>query len=119
MTEQGSTIFIEVPRAEQIARLNDRLRRSGEGGQIVITKGVMRLWGFDAANLREALASYDGFDAGNDPHGERDFGDLDLFNAELLWKIDYYDTSLKFGSEDPADASVTSRVLTVLLASEW
>ena len=110
---------VAVPRAEAIARLNDQLRKTGTGGTIMITRGVASLSGFDRTALLTALAAYDGFDADNDPHGNRDFGDLTLWGADLLWKIDYYDADLKFGSDDPADASVTRRALTVMLTSEW
>lgn len=109
----------DVPRAEAIARLNDQLRKTGTGGTIMITQGVRRITGFDPAVLAKALAEYSGFDADNDPHGERDFGDLTLWGWDLLWKVEYYDLALKFGSEDPADPATTRRVLTVLLASEW
>ena len=110
---------VQLPRAEAIARLNDQLRKTGKGGTIVVTRSVMDLGEFDAQMLKEAIAAYDGFDADNDPHGERDFGDLTLWRAELLWKIDYYDTGLQFGSDDPANAKTTKRVLTVMLAGDW
>lgn len=110
---------LEQPRAEANARLNDRLRVTGIGGAIVITSGVRALPGFDAAILTGVLQRYAEFDGDNDPHGERDFGDLDVFGAELLWKIDYYDMQLEYGSPDPADPKVTKRVLTVMLASEY
>ncbi|WP_139797485.1 DUF3768 domain-containing protein [Novosphingobium sp. B1] len=31
----------------------------------------------------------------------------------------YYDKNHKYGSDDPANAEVTRRVLTVMLASDW
>ena len=65
------------------------------------------------------VAAYDGFDADNDPHGERDFGDLALWEATLLFKIEYYDSDMQFGSDDPANSSVTRRVLTVMTSSDW
>ncbi|MEO6114555.1 MAG: DUF3768 domain-containing protein [Sphingomicrobium sp.] len=109
----------DVPRAEKIARLNDQLRTTGTGGQILITRGVMALPGFDAPALMQALKQYDSFDIDNDPHGERDFGGFDLWSAEQLFKVDYYAPDMMFGSNDPADPAVTHRVLTVMLAEEY
>lgn len=119
MTDHATATFNEVPRAETIARLNDQLRKKGMGGTIVITQNVMRISGFDAVALAAALANYDEFDSDNDPHGERDFGDLTFFGNNLLFKIDYYDLSMEFGSDDPADPDATHRVLTVMMASDW
>lgn len=119
MNIDNATNCAKLPRAEAIAQLNDNLRKTGEGGTIVVTRGVSSLKGFDRRALTAALAAYDSFDADNDPHGERDFGDLKLFDADLLWKIDYYDKDRKFGSDDPADPNVTTRVLTIMLVTEW
>lgn len=119
MQQHEMNTCAQLPRTEQIARLNDTLRKTGQGGTIVFTSGLTNVSGFDAAVLMDALANYAAFDADNDPHGERDFGDLTLFGYDLLWKIDYYDPQLEFGSNDPANASITKRVLTVLLAREW
>lgn len=116
---QATMNCAQLPRAEAIAQLNDALRKQGEGGVIVVTRGVRALPGFDAAELINALASYGGFDVDNDPHGERDFGDLTLFDSDLLWKIDYYDPTLAFASNDPADATQTRRVLTIMLSAEY
>ena len=110
---------LAVPRAEAIARLNDQLRKTATGGTIMVTKGVLAISGYNSLELAEALAAYDAFDAENDPHGERDFGDSPLWGEEIFWKIDYDDVDLKFGSDDPADPNKTKRVLTVMLMSEW
>lgn len=55
----------------------------------------------------------------NDPYGERDFGSIELEGERYFWKIDYYDRTLRFGAEDPADTSETMRVLTLMHASEY
>ena len=59
------------------------------------------------------------FNGDDDPHGERDFGVFEHQGQKLFWKIDYYDPTLSFGSDDPTDLSKTHRVLTILLASEY
>lgn len=119
METQTTAPCAQVPRAEAIARLNDQLRKTGHGGTVVITQGIQNLTGFRAATLCAALADYNEWDCENDPHGERDFGDITLFGANLLFKIDYYDKDLQFASDDAADPTVTQRVLTVMLASDW
>jgi hypothetical protein len=44
---------------------------------------------------------------------------IDWRGTKLFWKIDCYDRELHFGSPDPADPTVTTRVLTLMLASEY
>lgn len=117
VSEQQS--LARAPSAERIAELNDKLRKTARGGQVMVTRGVTALPGFDAAVLMVRLAACDSFDEANDPHGERDFGGLDLWGAELLWKIDCYDSEMANASPNPADESVTARVLTVMLAEEY
>ena len=65
------------------------------------------------------VATFDDFTADNDPHGEHDFGSFDLAGDKFFWKIDYYDPTLEFGSDDPADPTKTTRVLTLMLAAEY
>ena len=69
----------------------------------------------------EALAAvkiYKAFTSENDPYGEHDFGIFEIDEEQLAWKIDYYDLSMRFGSQDPADPSRTKRVLTIMLEEE-
>lgn len=119
MDSETKNVCIGVPRAETIARFNDKVRKEARGGSVMVTSGVRGLPGFNVRRLLELLASYDRFDPDNDPHGERDFGDLTFDGADLLWKVDCYDTDMVYGSPDPADPAVTRRVLTVMLASEY
>ena len=63
--------------------------------------------------------AFDAFTEDNDPHGEHDFGAFDHAGHRIFWKIDYYDQSLEFGSENPADPAKTTRVLTIMLADEY
>ena len=119
MTDHETKPDISMSRTNAIARLNDELRKTGQGGKLMITRSVSKLSGYRPDILATALAEYDGFSARNDPYAERDFGNLTLFGTDLLWKIDYYDTEHKFGSEDPANPEITRRVLTVMTAADW
>ena len=103
----------------RIRELNDRLRKTLIGGRVMITQGAASEGEAFVAEAVRAVRSFDGFDPGNDPHGEHDFGSLDVAGRRLFFKIDYYDTSLAYGSPDPADPAVTERVLTIMLASEY
>ena len=118
MTNTEDTDCMTLLRAEIIARLNDQLRKSGEGGTVVITRNVRGLEGLNAPELATALANYDGFDEDNNPHGERDMGHFVLFDTDLYFKIDYFDQDLKFCSDDPADASITHRILTIMIKAD-
>jgi hypothetical protein len=116
--EHMSNIEIE-PSAPIIAQLNDELRRFGRGGRIVVTPGVQARGAAFLGEALEALRNFEAFDARNDPYGEHDCALIEVEGQSLLWKIDYYDTSLTLHSPDPADASVTCRVLTLMLADEY
>lgn len=119
MASELMNTCVQTPRAEAIAQLNDTLRKTGSGGAITVTRGVRLLPGFCPMAIMSELGAYSRFDPHNDPHGERDFGDLTLFGEDLLWKIDYYDDTLTYGSDDPADPAKTQRVLTVMLAGDY
>jgi hypothetical protein len=123
-------------RAERIAALNDRARQAmGIGCTLVATVGFVSLPEADQCRVRELVETFDAFDEGNDPHGERDFGTIYQLadgrwtterprlpedeRERVFWKLDYYDLDLTGGSENPADATVTRRVLTIMLSDEY
>ncbi len=101
----------------RIAELNDHLRCSNAGGLVAITQGVLSTG--SVAVILAKVRAFNTFDADNDPYGQRDFGSLDWDGEKVFWKIDYYDQAMHFWSPDPADPSVTCRVLTIMLASEY
>ena len=55
------------------------------------------------------------FAAVDDVH---DFGAFDHAGERYMFKIDYYDRDLEHAAEDPADASKTTRVLTIMRADD-
>ena len=102
-----------------IALLNDAFRTTLSGGTVLMTSGVAALSTDVVAMAVRKVVTFDGFTAANDPHGEHDFGSFDLAGHRFMWKIDYYDLRCEFGSDDPADPAKTTRVLTIMLASEY
>ena len=108
-----------VSSAARIAALNDSLRRHHTGGRLFLTSGVARMGDEAIPGVLTTVAAFTAFSDDNDPYGEHDFGAFEHDGARLFWKIDYYDKDLRFGSPDPADPAVTTRVLTVMLADEY
>lgn len=106
-------------KSEKIRELNDRFRQTFSGGQVVITSGVDALPVETKQKVLKAVQSFDKFDKGNDPHHEHDFGAFEIDGMKFFFKLSYYDLSMEYGSEDPADPTVTKRVLTVMLAEEY
>jgi len=105
--------------AEEIRALNDAFRTTMTGGRVMMTAGVDALPSDVKAVVIRRVATFSEFTEDNDPHGEHDFGNFTLSGRKFFWKIDYYDANMEFGSEDPADPAKTTRVLTIMLASEY
>lgn len=106
-------------RKVRIRRLNDDLRKGRGKGELLVTPGVIDLANGALPDIFALLRDYDAFTIDNDPYGEHDFGAFSYRGAKLFWKIDYYDRSLHFGSDDPANEAITTRVLTLMLAREY
>jgi Protein of unknown function (DUF3768) len=104
---------------DRIRALNDAFRRSFAGGTIVVTAGFESLPAKQRGLILGKIRTFDQFNEDNDPHCERDFGLIEDGDVRCIWKIDYYDQDMELMSPDPADPSVTTRVLTVMLAEEY
>jgi hypothetical protein len=116
---KGNTMTTTTNSKKRIQELNDAFHRTGQGGRFCFTAGVS---GLGVPFSHQALAvvrAYDSFTTDNDPHQEHDFGSFTLDGRKLFWKIDYYDAACLYGSEDPADPSKTTRVLTIMLVEEY
>ncbi len=106
-------------KTKQIAALNDLLRQTFWGGQIIMTDGIATLNQQTIDQIFAAVRDFDSFTEDNDPHGEHDFGCVTVVENKVFWKIDYYDTRMEFASPDPANPVETCRVLTIMLAEEY
>lgn len=67
----------------------------------------------DIARILAKVRNFNNFTKDNDPYGEHDFGSFDYNGEKIYWKIDYYDKSYCYLSENPANLDITNRVLTV------
>jgi hypothetical protein len=105
--------------ADRVRALNDILRRTLSGGTLVLTAGIIALGRERQQLILDAIAAFDRFEPDDDPYGEHDFGALEAAGERVFWKVDYYDRSGRYASSDPADASITRRLLTVMLAGEY
>lgn len=103
----------------EIRRLNDELRQRFKGGKVMLSAGIAALSKPEIASIIAAVASFEEFTGDNDPHSEHDCALLDWQEHRIMFKIDYYDPSLQFHSDDPADPKITTRVMTVMFASEY
>jgi hypothetical protein len=67
----------------------------------------------------KTIAVFDDFCHANDPYEEHDFGSFEVDGHRIFFKIDYLDQAVTCHSPDPADPSVTKRVITIMLAEEY
>jgi hypothetical protein len=104
---------------DRIRALNDDLRKHLLGGGAVITAGIAALGPEAVARLVKTIAVFDDFCHANDPQEEHDVGSFRFDEVDVMFKIDYYDAALNFHSPNPADASVTTRIITIMRADEY
>lgn len=113
----------------KVRQLNDQLRQTLTGGTVVMTAGIMALSPDKQAEVIAKVKDFDVFTPDNDPWDEHDMGVIEIevpgsgfggtVTERVFWKMDYYDLTRAYLSPDPADASVTERVLTIMLADEY
>jgi Protein of unknown function (DUF3768) len=103
----------------RIRRLNDAFRKTLTGGTLMLTAGIVALGADKQARILAAVSAFDAFDRDNDPWHEHDMGALSVDGERVFFKIDYYDLTRAMHSPDPADARVTERVMTIMLAEEY
>jgi hypothetical protein len=101
----------------KVRALNDAFRQRLHGGRVVTTASLAEHP--HLSTILNLVHYYSAFSEDNDPYGEHDFGDLVFEGEKIFWKIDYYDKSLSQGSEDPSDPVLTTRVLTIMRATEY
>jgi hypothetical protein len=111
-----------MPDTAKIRALNDQLRSTFRGGKIAATPGILGIGNLPA--ILKQLSTFSAFDPGDDPYHEHDFGAFKVAAEDgserlVFFKIDYYDPELMMGSPNPADPTLTARILTLMLAEEY
>ena len=111
-------------RTARIARLNDDARLGlDRRARILFTSNCLETFrptpeihlAFVQAELLKAFRHCE-FAADSPEH---DFASI-LHRERKVWmKIDYYDLTCDYGSEDPANAAITTRVITILLPEDY
>ena len=85
----------------------------------MIARGVAELDDTAVSQILAQVRSYDRFTPEDDPYQEHDFASFRWGEVQVFWKFDYYDLDVTIHSADPADETVTTRVLTIMLADEY
>lgn len=103
----------------KICELNDAFRMTFRGGRVCMSSGVASLPKATRAEIIAKVRAFTEFTEDNDSYGQHDFGVVEIAEHRVFWKIDYYDARCEYGSEDPANPDVTTRVLTIFFADEY
>ncbi len=104
---------------DKIRELNDILRTTFTNGKVLTTIGIRSKPVEDVSRILAKVRSYNKFNKSNNPYGENDYGSFAFKGEVIIWKIDYYDKDYRFLSENPADPTITNRVMTVMLGNEY
>lgn len=106
----------------KIAELNDKLRQNlfnpGKD-KVILTQGVSNLPFPEQLQILLKVKLFNNFNKGNDVYQEHDFGKIEYKGKDYFFKIDYYDTSMEYASDDPSNPDITTRVLTIMRADEY
>jgi hypothetical protein len=105
--------------SEKIRELNDTLRRTFMGGQIMLSSGVAALGDETKTKVLTAFREFDAFNDKNNPHGEHDLCNFEIDGHRILAQCDYYDTDMRYLSDDPSNSRITKRVWTLCISEEY
>jgi hypothetical protein len=100
-------------RFKEMARRNDIARQLGLN--VVLTKKAAELP--DIEELLRVVRTFDKFSKHDDFYGWHDLGRFEWSGQSVLWKIDYFDSTLTH-FEDPL-SETCKRIVTIMLASEY
>lgn len=106
-------------KTEMIRKLNDNFRTCLKGGKVMLTIGIRTKSDIEQIEILEKVVNFNDFNKNNDPYLEHDSASFDYKGERIIWKIDYYDKDYRYMSENPADPTITNRVLIIMTAEEY
>ena len=112
-------MLVQMVDRDKIRQLNDSFRRTFIGGDVVLTRGIRMKSEKEVAEILERVRTFKDFTPANNPYSENDSASFDYKGERIIWKIDYYDKNYRYMSENPADPTITNRLLTIMTASEY
>jgi Protein of unknown function (DUF3768) len=102
--------FTHYPQRQETYRFfKGELTIPPPGGRVMMTAAVDALPDDVRARAIELTRTFDDFTPDNDPHNEHDFGSFEIDDQKFIFKHDYYDKSMQYGSEDPGDPKNNTR----------
>ena len=104
---------------EKIRQLNDILRKTFVGGQVMLTTGIRAKSAEDQAEILQKVCSFNEFIKAKDLYGEHNFGIFTHNGKNIMFKIDYYNKTYDRMSDDPSNPDITNRVMTIMCADEY
>lgn len=114
----------KLDRTKAIAHLNDRARQSlDRHAKVVFMINLLNKFS-DGTHANDIIAQARIMKAMrhcafSEDSPERDLSIFEVDGHRIMMKIDYYDTTLEWGSEDPADASKTRRIITIMAPEDY
>ncbi|MFC3530263.1 DUF3768 domain-containing protein [Paracoccus mangrovi] len=91
----------------------------GMKAQVLVTPGINAKGPAFVSLCLLSISMFKDFSEDNDPWGDRGFAALTVDDTRIYFKIDLYDEACEYGSSEPANLDRTTRVMTVLLPSEY
>lgn len=104
---------------DKIVTLNDAFRRDFSSDDVILSRGIQALCPeADREDLFDAIRCSDSTQL-DDAFGERSCGTVGYDGAPVAWRIEYYNPTGDDESSDPADETVTRRMMTMIIADTF
>jgi Protein of unknown function (DUF3768) len=110
--------IVTPDKLERICELDDNLRKSFSGGEVVLTASVAALPNMVKAAVLDQVALFEVFNEENDPYGMHDYGSFDYRSREFFFKIEFFTLEPSDVPLDLTDPKKALRIMTVGLVQD-